>query len=145
MQRGSLTLGYGGWIRRTRRLVGWLNPVLASPAAPTESLAAVNALAPSLMPRTARLDGIVIGCSVLGARALTSAVESLARTAAPADARLRRQLVVRGVIGVAGAALARIPERDDQHVSIAAARSAGALVRAGAAGGVVHEVGRWLE
>src|SRR5215207_4956540 len=116
MQRGSLTLGYGGWLRRTRRLAGWLNPVLASPAAPAESLAAVNALAPSLMPRTSRLDGIVIGSSVLGARALSSAVESLARTAAPPVAPLRRQLVVRGVIGVTGVALARIPERDGQHV-----------------------------
>ena len=145
MQRGSPPLGYVRWLRRTRRLAGWLNPVLASPAAPAESLAAVNALAPSLMPRTARLEGIVIGCSVLGARAVTSAVESLARAAAPADATLRRQLLVRGLIGVGGAALARIPERDGQHVSIAAARSAGVLVQAGAAGGVVHEVGRWLQ
>ena len=145
MQRGSPTPDYVGWLRRTRRLAGWLNPVLASPAAPAESLAAVNALAPSLMPRTARLDGIVIGCSVLGARAVTSAVESLARTAAPADATLRRQLLVRGLIGAGGAALARMPERDGQHVSIAAARSAGVLVQAGAAGGVVHEVGRWLQ
>src|SRR5829696_133561 len=145
MQRGSPTLDYIGWLRRTRRLAGWLNPVLASPAAPAESLAAVNARAPSLMPRTARLDGIVIGCSVLGARAVTSAVESFARTAAPADATLRRQLLVRGLIGVGGAALARIPERDGQHLSIAAARSAGVLVQAGAAGGVVHEVGRWLQ
>ena len=145
MQRGSPTLDYVGWLRRTRRLAGWLNPVLASPAAPAESLAAVNALAPSLMPRTARLNGIVIGCSVLGARAVTSAVESLARTAAPADASLRRQLLVRGLIGAGGAALARMPERDGQHVSIAAARSAGVLVQAGAAGGVVHEVGRWLQ
>ena len=145
MQRGRPTLGHIEWLRRTRRLAGWLNPVLASPAAPAESLAAVNALAPSLMPRTARLDGIVIGCSVLGVRAVTSAVESLARAAAPADASLRRQLLVRGLIGVAGTALARIPERDGQHVAIAAARSAGVLVRAGAAGGVVHEVARWLQ
>jgi len=145
MQRGSPTLGHVEWLRRTRRLAGWLNPVLASPAAPAESLAAVNALAPSLMPRTSRLDGIVIGCSVLGARAVTSGVESLVRTAAPADATLRRQLLVRGLVGAAGVALARIPERDGQHVSIAAARSAGVLIRAGAAGGVVHEVGRWLQ
>jgi uncharacterized membrane protein len=145
MQRGSPTLGQVEWLQRARRLAGWLNPVLASPAAPAESLAAINALAPSLMPRTSRLDGIVIGCSVLGARAVTSGVESLARTAAPADATLRRQLLVRGLIGAAGAALARIPERDGQHVSIAAARSAGLLIRAGAAGGAVHEVGRWLQ
>jgi len=44
MQRGSPTLGHVEWLRRARRLAGWLNPVLASPAAPAESLAAVKEL-----------------------------------------------------------------------------------------------------
>jgi uncharacterized membrane protein len=88
---------------------------------------------------------VVIGFSVLGARVVTSAVESMARTVAPAEAPLRRQLLVRALIGAAGVALARVPERGGQHVSIAAARSAGVLVQAGAAGGMVHEVGRWMQ
>ena len=45
------------WPGRTRRLAGWLNPVVAPPAAPLETIAALDALGPSLMPRTSRLAG----------------------------------------------------------------------------------------
>jgi hypothetical protein len=41
------------WPGRTRRLAGWLNPVVA----PLETIAALDALGPSLMPRTSRLAG----------------------------------------------------------------------------------------
>jgi hypothetical protein len=47
-------------------VAGWLNPVVASPAAPLETFAALDALGPSLMPRTSRLQGIAMGLSALG-------------------------------------------------------------------------------
>ena len=38
-------IGEADWSDRLRRLAGWLNPVVASPAAPLETFAALDALA----------------------------------------------------------------------------------------------------
>jgi uncharacterized membrane protein len=95
-----------------RRLANWLNPAVASPTAPHETIAALESLGPSLMPRTSQLQGVAMGLSVLGARATTGVVEKLTRTAAPVDAPLHRILVARAVIGGAGAAMRAVPERD---------------------------------
>jgi uncharacterized membrane protein len=70
------------------------------------TFAALDALGPSLMPRTSRLQGIAMGLSVLGARATAGAAERLTRLAVPAEAPLARQLTARAVIGVGGTALA---------------------------------------
>ena len=92
MRRLSGVLGEVDWSDRVRRLARWQNPVVASPAAPLETVAALFALEPSLMPRTSRLQGISMGLSVLGARATTGMVEGLTRTAVSADASLGRRL-----------------------------------------------------
>jgi uncharacterized membrane protein len=81
-------VGEADWPDRVRRLAGWLNPVVASPAAPLETFAALDALGPSLMPRTSRLQGIAMGLSALGARATASAAERLTNVAS----RTRRRL-----------------------------------------------------
>ncbi|MDF2740330.1 MAG: hypothetical protein K0S88_1698, partial [Actinomycetia bacterium] len=65
------------WPEQGLRLAGWLNPVVASPAAPLETFAAMDAIGPSLMPRTSRLQGVSMGLSVLGARATAGAAERL--------------------------------------------------------------------
>jgi Alpha/beta-hydrolase family N-terminus len=96
---------------QTQRLAGWLNPVVASPAAPLETFAALDAVGPSLMPRTSRLAGVAMGLSVLAARASAGAAERLTRVAVPADAPIGRQLAARAVVGAAGTALAALPER----------------------------------
>ena len=59
------------WSDQAIRLARWQNPVVASPAAPLETVAALFALEPSLMPRTSKLQGVSMGLSVLGARATT--------------------------------------------------------------------------
>jgi len=128
-----------------RRLAGWLNPVVASPAAPLETFAALDALGPSLMPRTSRLQGIAMGLSALGARATTSAADRLTRAAVPADAPIGRQLATRALIGAGGTALTLLPERDGERLWVASVRTAGRLLRAGAAGGVVHDLGGALQ
>jgi uncharacterized membrane protein len=127
-----------------RRLARGLNPV-ASPAAPRETVAALDALGPSLMPRTSRLQGLAMGLCVLGARATSGVAETLTRMVAPADAPLRRQLVARAAIGGAGAALAAVPERDGEQLWVASLRSTGLLLRDSAASGVVHDLGRLLQ
>ena len=48
-----------------RRLAGWQNPVVASPAAQPEMVAALDALGPSLVPRTSVLESVSMGLSVL--------------------------------------------------------------------------------
>src|SRR5829696_1485505 len=128
-----------------RRLARWLNPVVASPAAPLETFAALDALGPSLMPRTSRLQGIAMGLSVLGARATTSAAERLTSVAVPPGASLTRQLATRALIGVGGTALASLPERQGERLWMASVRSAGRLLRAGAAGGAVHDLGQAVQ
>jgi uncharacterized membrane protein len=128
-----------------RRLAAWLNPVVASPAAPLETVTALEALGPSLMPRTSRLAGMATGLSVLGMRASANAAERLCRAAVPADAPIGRQLAARALIGAAGTALGSLPERDEERLWVASVRTAGRLLRAGAAGGAVHVLGRVLE
>ena len=141
----SGVLGEASWSERARWLAGWLNPVIASPAAPLETFAALDALGPSLMPRTSRLQGVSMGLSALGARATAGAAERLARAAVPAEAPLARQLVTRALIGAGGTALAALPERDGERLWTASVRSAGRLLRAGAAGGAVHDLGRAVQ
>jgi hypothetical protein len=59
------------------------------PAAPLETVTALDALGSSLMPRTSRLQGISMGLSVLAARATAGPAERLTSMAVPAEARRR--------------------------------------------------------
>jgi uncharacterized membrane protein len=145
MRRLGAVLGEARGSNQVQELARWLNPLAASPAAPRETVAALDAFGPSLMPRTARLHGVAMGLGMLGARATTGAVEKLTRLAVPAAAPLRAQLVARAVIGGAGAALAAVPERHCHRLWVASLRSTGQLLRDGAAGAAVHDVGRWVQ
>jgi uncharacterized membrane protein len=145
MRRLSSVLGEVDWSDRLQRLARWQNPVVASPAAPLETYAALDAVGPSLMPRTSVLQGVSMGLSVLGARATTGVVERLTRRVVPAEAPLARQLVARAAVGGAGVALAALPVRDGERLWTASARSAGLLLRAGAAGGALHDLGRYIQ
>src|SRR4029453_3865701 len=133
------------------------NPVVSSSAAPLEMFAALDAIGPSLMPRTSRLQGVAMGLSVLGARATTGAAERLTGLAVPAGAPLTRQLSVRAAIGAGGTVLASLPQRGGGGLWVASARgggggrgwaawgAAGALLRAGPAGGAVHDLGQAVQ
>jgi uncharacterized membrane protein len=145
MRRLRGLVGEAGRSAGSRRLAGWLNPVVASPAAPLETFAALDALGPSLMPRTSRLQGIAMGLSALGARATTGAVERLTGLVVPAGAPLGRQLATRALVGAGGTALAALPERDGERLWVASLRTTGRLLRAGAAGGAVHDLGRAVQ
>jgi hypothetical protein len=71
--------------------------------------------------------------------------ERLTRKLAPADAPLPARLAAWAVVGGAGAALAAVPERHCRKLWVASLQSAGLLLRDGAAGGVVHDVSRWVQ
>jgi uncharacterized membrane protein len=133
------------WSDQAQRLAKLLNPVVSSAAAPLESTVALEALGPSLMPRTSKLQGMAVGFSVLAARATTAAGERLTRTAVPADASLARQLATRALLGGSGAVLAALPEREGERLWVASLRSSGRLLRAGAAGGTIHDLGSYVQ
>ena len=141
MSRVGTVLGTVNWPDQVGRLARWLNPVVASPGAPLETVAGLSAMGPSLMPRTSKLQGVSMGLSVLGARATTGVVERLTSTVVPAEAPLGRRLAARAAVGGAGLALAALPERDGERLWMASLRSTGLLLRAGAAGGAVHDLG----
>jgi uncharacterized membrane protein len=145
MRRLDSLVGEVDWPGSARRLASWLNPVVASPAAPLETVAALDALAPSLMPRTSRLQGMAMGLSVLAARAAAGAAERLTSVAVPAQAPPARQLATRALIAAGGTALAALPERDGERLWVASLRSTGRLLRAGAAGGAIHDLGRAMQ
>jgi uncharacterized membrane protein len=145
MRRLTEAVRAGRRWERARQLASGLNPVVVSPAAPREKVAALDAWGPSLMPRSARSQGVAMGLGVLGARATSGAAELLTRMAAPPEAPLRARLLARAVVGGAGAALAAVPERHCRRLWVASLRSTGVLLRDGAAGGAVHDVGHWLQ
>src|SRR5215213_653768 len=145
MLRARAGRGNGGWGAQARRVAGALSPVAVSPAAPRETVAVLDAWGPSLMPRSARARGVAMGLGILGARATSGVAERLTRMAARPDAPLPRQLLAWAVIGGAGAALAALPERHSRKIWVASVQSAGLLLRDGAAGGAVHDLGRWLQ
>ncbi|HEV2922139.1 MAG TPA: hypothetical protein VG673_23305, partial [Actinomycetota bacterium] len=52
MRRLRAVLGQARGSSQLQELARWLNPMAASPAAPRETVAALEAFGPSLMPRT---------------------------------------------------------------------------------------------
>src|SRR5215207_2601887 len=87
---------------RMRQLATRLDPVAALPATPRETAAAVDAMVPSLMPRTASLQGIAMGLSVRVTRSTIGILERFVRPAVPEDAPLLAQLGARAAVGGAG-------------------------------------------
>src|SRR4029453_14684441 len=141
----TVVLAEGGWEARARGLARALSPVAVSPAAPREAGAGLDAGGAWLMPRSARVRGMTMGLGILGARATSGAAERLTRMLAPADAPLPARLAAWAVVGGAGAALAAVPERHCRKLWVGSLQSTGLLLRDGAAGGIVHDVGRWMQ
>jgi uncharacterized membrane protein len=134
-----------GWEEPARRLARALNPVVVTPAAPRETVAALDAWGPSLMPRSARVRGVAMGLGILAARATSGVAERLTRRLVPDEASLPARLAAWAVVGGVGAALGAVPERHCRKLWVATLQSTGLLLRDGAAGGAVHDLGRWLE
>ena len=145
MLRATAVRGQGGWGAQARRLAGALSPVAVSPAAPREKMAVLDAWGPSLMPRSARARGVAMGLGILGTRGTWGGAVWRTRWAALAVAPLPRLRGAWAGSGGAGAALAALPERHSRKLWVASLQSTGLLLRDGAAGGAVHDLGRWLQ
>lgn len=121
------------------KVADWINPLLGSPAAPFEAVAAVGAFEPTLMPRSSVHQGLAVGAAALGARALTTGVHMGTRAVLPSSAGLPLKLTARGVVGVTGIGLASLPVQPDETLWRAGTRSTGQILAAAAASGAVYD------
>ncbi len=121
------------------RIADWFNPMLSSPAAPFEAVAAVGAFEPTLMPRSSVHQGLAVGAAALAARALTTGVHLATRAMLPKSAGLPLKLTARAAVGGAGIGLASLPEQPDEKLWRSGARSAGQILAAAAASGAVFD------
>lgn len=123
------------------RVVEWLRPDLASPAAPLSTVAWLDSFEPSLMPRTSALQGIVGGLAVLSSREVAARAERLLEPVLGSRADVPRRLAVRAALGGLGMALTALPERDGERLWWSGLRGGGAMLRSVAVGGAIHDVG----
>ena len=145
MQRLSTKLHGVSWSDGTRRLARWLNPVVASPAAPLEAFAALDA-------RGAVVDAadLAAGGGVDGAERAGGAGERRGGGAADQDGGAGRGADWSAAGGPGGgrwggAGAGGAAERDGERLWTASARTAGRLLRAGAAGGALHDLGGYIQ
>jgi len=71
-----------------------------------------------------------------------AAVESVTGSIVNKDDPLSHHLLMRGFLGFVGSAFAGLPERDGETLTRAGLRSGGKLLRAGAIGGALYDLGR---
>jgi len=128
------------WADFAVKAADWANPLMASPAAPFEAVAAVHAFQPTLMPRSSVHQGLAVGAASLGARALTTGVHLGTRAVLPSSAGLPLKLTARGVVGGVGVGLASLPVQPEETLWRAGARSTGQILAAAAASGAVYDV-----
>lgn len=116
-----------------------INPFTSSSAAPLRSFALFDSLGPSLMPRAAVHQGMATGMSVLAADLACAAVDSAIRSFVPPAASMSVRFGARVAVGAAGAAVARLPETDEETTARASVRSAGRIVTDATIGGAIYE------
>jgi uncharacterized membrane protein len=134
------------WVARTGiALAARVNPITGGPASPLKASALLDAFAPSLMPRKSLHQGMAGGLAVIAAGVVGSAIDSLARRAAPETSPLAWRLGSRAALAAIGAGVSTMSESDEEPTSRAALRSAGRLTEVAAIGGMINEVGRDLE
>jgi uncharacterized membrane protein len=121
------------------RLAKRLNPVTGGPAAPLQTVAALDSFGPSLMPRSSLHQGIAGGLAVLSARAIGNGIDLIAKKLAPETSPLAWRIGARAAIAAGGAALSRMAESDSESTAKASLRTAGRLAEAGAIGGIIYE------
>jgi uncharacterized membrane protein len=116
-----------------------VNPFISRPSAPLEAVVWLDSFEPSLMPRTSKLQGVAGGLSVLSARAVNGVADSLLLPLPAGQDSARARLAVRAGIGLAGAAVSKLPERDDETLWRAGVRTSGRLLAVGSLGGGIHD------
>ena len=127
------------------RFAAWQNPLTGSPSAPLESVAAVDAYSPSLMPRASAHQGIAAGLSMLAARAVGATTEMAVDKTVGPEAPYPVRMGVRALVGGAGYAVSQLPRRDGEPDFVEPLRGAGRLTFAGALGGAMYDTGSMIQ
>lgn len=127
------------WVVRTANLV------TGSASSPLATVAALDAFRPSLMPRSSVHQGVAAGLAIIAARSIGGATEWMVNRVIDRDASIAVRLGARGAVAAVGLAATRIPKRDDEATGVTRARSAGELLMYSAAGGAIHDVGRYAQ
>ena len=122
------------------RIADRINPLTNSPSAPLKTRALFSSFAPSLMPRASLHQGVAIGFSILAADLVMSAVDAGVRRLIPNSAPFALRVGARVALSVAGLAVSKIPETDDESTTKASIRTLGRLALAGGIGGIVPQV-----
>ncbi len=133
-----------GAVKLTVAAANRFNPVTSDPSAPLKTVAVFDAFGPSLMPRASMHQGVAAGAAILTAQMVGQGVDAVVRRIVPASSPYTVRAGARAVMAMAGFALARIPQSDDESTVMASARTAGRLVMAASVGGVVYESGTEL-
>ncbi|VAV95167.1 hypothetical protein MNBD_ACTINO01-2297, partial [hydrothermal vent metagenome] len=133
-----------GAVKLTVAAANRFNPVTSDPSAPLKTVAVFDAFGPSLMPRASMHQGVAAGAAILTAQMVGQGVDAAVRRIVPASSPYTVRAGARAVMAMAGFALAKIPQSDDESTVMASARTAGRLVMAASVGGVVYESGTEL-
>jgi uncharacterized membrane protein len=123
-----------------REAASALNPIVASPSGPIETVAFMDSFGPSLMPHTSVHQGTVAGLSVLSARSVMAPIEMATRAIVNEDDPLLNHLLMRGFLGGVGHVLSGLPVRPGEPLTRSGVRTAGLLLRAGSIGGAFYDI-----
>ncbi len=121
------------------------NPVTSDPSAPLKTVAVFDAFGPSLMPRASMHQGVAAGAAILTAQMVGQGVDAVVRRFVPAASPYTVRVGARAAMAMAGFALSRISQTDDERTAVASVRTVGRLVMAGSVGGMVYESGTELK
>ncbi len=132
------TVGRGG-VGLALAFANRLNPVAGDPAAPLKTVAFVDAFTPSLMPRASMHQGMAAGMSALAANVVGIGLDSVIRLVVPSTSPYAARVGARAAATLAGYALTKIRETEDEPTYVASARTVGRLAMSGGVGGMVFE------
>lgn len=133
-----------GSVKAALGLANWLNPVTSDPSAPLATSAMVDAFGPSLMPRASMHQGMAAGMAVLAAKLVGGTMHAAINLVVPPSTAYTVRVGARAAATIAGFALTKIPQTDDESTYVASARTVGRLAMAGGIGGMVYESGTEL-
>lgn len=125
----------------SKRFVEWANPVAGSASSPLETAVFIDSFGPSLMPHSSMHQGLIAGLSMLAARGTMAVVESLTNVVVDEDDPLTHRLLMRAFLGGVGYSFEKLPVLEDESLGRSGMRSAGMILRSGAMGGALYDIG----
>jgi uncharacterized membrane protein len=121
------------------RIADRVNPITSGPAAPLKTLALFDSFGPSLMPRASLHQGMAGGVALLAGEIVGRSVDAAIKRVIPGSSPFAVRMAARGAVALAGYAVTRIRETEDEPTFKATIRTAGNLALSGAVGSAIYE------